>query len=113
MAAHWPLEIKPRGALTSDTQLNKSLFTYESDFWKAWKKLVGKANCPVGGKTDKDCARASTLGIYKAYQCRAVDKDKLCTSAKPFSPVSVEFHYYRNPAHGWILRTAFPTTRTC
>lgn len=67
----------------------------------------------MGGKTDKDCARASTLGIYKAYQCRAVDdKDKLCTrlSTKSFSPVSVEFYYYRHNVYGWIFRTAFPST---
>ena len=91
----------------------KSLYIWKW-LWKAWKKLVGKANCLVGGKTDKDCTRASTLGINKAYQCRAVDdKDKLCTSTKSFSPVSVEFYYYRHNVYGWILRTAFPSTRPC
>ena len=108
------LTSKPSGAVAGDTQLNKSLFSTGSDFKKAWTNLVGKATCPTAGvKTDKDCTRASTLGIYNAYQCRAVDKNKLCTSMKSFTPISVEFYYYRHNVYGWILRTAFPSARSC
>ena len=109
------LKAKPIGAAPLDTQLNKSLFASELDFWKAWRNLVGKGKCEKTKfvTTGKDCVKATTLGIRSAYQCKAVDKDNLCTSMKAITPISVEFYYYKNNIRGWILRTAFPSKRNC
>ena len=101
----------PTRTASGDTQLNKTLFKNGADFLSAWRALTGSAGCSRGNR-DLDCVSASTLGISLAYRCIAVDSRNLCTRKSTFTPTFVEFHYYRN-SNGWILRTAFPTRRSC
>ena len=114
------LKSKPNRTKNGDTQLDKSLFRDEDDFYAAWDDLhdeyLDYARCEkkYDYTTVGDCVRASDLGIYTAYECTDVDVNDLCTKWTEFEPNSVRFWYYRYTRYSiWILRTAYPSRKYC
>ncbi|MET0403500.1 MAG: hypothetical protein ABW123_13900 [Cystobacter sp.] len=74
---------------------------------------VGPRECGTSG-SQKDCIKASALGITEAWTCTEADKKTgICTTWKPVEgTLYVGFWYANSKGTGgkWIMNTAYPST---
>ena len=110
------LTSRPKGAEKSETQDGKTLFTSERDYQRAWQRFqsgnfdyLKPYQCNVKPKGQAvDCVLAADIGVNAAYECIAVDKNKVCTTDKETEVKYVEFWYAQQNGK-WVLNTAYPS----
>ena len=111
------------------SQLKKTAFKDWATFKKAFDTwaggkvkpgdiMIGPKTCGGSSGSQKDCIKASAIGVTEAWTCKAVNDKGICTDwTKLSGELYVGFWYANSPgASGtggkWLVNTAYPSTNS-
>ena len=104
---------KTKRSRKAETQDGETLFASERDYQRAWQRFqtgefayLTPHQCKGKPKEQAfDCVLAADFGVNAAYECTAVDKNRICIADRV---TEVEF-WYAQKNRKWVLNTAYPS----